>query len=324
MADMTTQWIGADNNQSPADLAAERALFLKVFSGEVLAAFEANTVTLDKHTVRTIAAGKSASFPVLGRTGDAVYHEPGTLISGQTQNQSERIIPIDKLLIKSLFIADIEDAMTHFDVRGKYAWQMGHKLAQTFDRNVMREALLAARASATVTGGDGGFAVTSDDLKSAVEETWLLAWRDALYDCAINFDNKFITGPRYCLVQPSTYRALAKSYTSSGWSILHRDYGVSEGSTSSGEIPNVAGIQIIPAPTLPTDDSSLEAFHGVDASKTKGIVFTPDAVGTVKLMDVSVQSDWKIEYQGTLMVARNAIGHGILAPECAAEIATVT
>jgi hypothetical protein len=36
------------------------ALFLKVFSGEVLAAFERNAVTVDKHFVRTIESGKSA------------------------------------------------------------------------------------------------------------------------------------------------------------------------------------------------------------------------------------------------------------------------
>lgn len=242
----------------------------------------------------------------MGKTGDAEYHTPGTEILGQEQYQSERVISIDKLLIKSLFIADIDDALSHFDVRGKYAAQMGQKLAATFDVHIMRELILAARAAATVTGGDGGAVVgETDDLDSATEATWLLAWRDAIYAAAVALDEKNVTGPRYCLVKPSTYRALAKSRDDTGWSILHRDYGVTEGSVSTGDIPNVAGIQIIPTNMLPQDDTSGTAdFHGVDAQKTKGIVFTPDAVGTVKLMDLSVQSDWMIQYQGTLMVAR--------------------
>lgn len=38
----------------------EKALFLKVFSGEVLTAFHNENVMMDKHMVRTIQNGKSA------------------------------------------------------------------------------------------------------------------------------------------------------------------------------------------------------------------------------------------------------------------------
>ena len=43
------------------------ASFLKIFAGEVLGAFERMTKTMDKHIIRTISNGKSASFPVMGR-----------------------------------------------------------------------------------------------------------------------------------------------------------------------------------------------------------------------------------------------------------------
>ena len=59
MSAASVSFIGADNG-ADATLAEERALFLKLFAGEVLTSFEANTYTLDKHTVRTIGAGKSA------------------------------------------------------------------------------------------------------------------------------------------------------------------------------------------------------------------------------------------------------------------------
>ena len=45
-----------------------RALFLKIFAGEVLTAFTRTSVMMDKQIVRTIPHGRSASFPVMGRT----------------------------------------------------------------------------------------------------------------------------------------------------------------------------------------------------------------------------------------------------------------
>ena len=47
-------------NKTGGSYANDNALFLKVFSGEVLTAFAQKTVTMDKHMVRTITSGKSA------------------------------------------------------------------------------------------------------------------------------------------------------------------------------------------------------------------------------------------------------------------------
>jgi hypothetical protein len=47
------------------------------------------------------------------------------------------------------------------------------------------------------------------------------------------------------------------------------------------------------------------------------------ALGTVKLMDLAVErtsGDFEVMYQGTLMAAKYAMGHGILRPECSVEI----
>ena len=66
------------------------ALFLKVFSGEVLTAFAQNNIFNESlHTVRTIASGKSASFPVLG-TATAAYHVIGEPLVGRTKTKLMR------------------------------------------------------------------------------------------------------------------------------------------------------------------------------------------------------------------------------------------
>lgn len=45
-----------------ADTSDNTGLFLKIFGGEVFAAFSETTHTADKHFVREIASGKSAQF----------------------------------------------------------------------------------------------------------------------------------------------------------------------------------------------------------------------------------------------------------------------
>jgi hypothetical protein len=57
MANATVNRIGQINGAGDAS-----ALFLKVFGGEVMTAFEENNVVSDKHMVRTIQNGKSAQF----------------------------------------------------------------------------------------------------------------------------------------------------------------------------------------------------------------------------------------------------------------------
>jgi hypothetical protein len=40
----------------------------------------------------------------------------------------------------------------------------------------------------------------------------------------------------------------------------------------------------------------------------------------VKLMDLSTEMEYSVRHQGTLIVAKYAMGHGILRPECAVEL----
>ena len=67
MTNVTPSRLGIVNGASPSNFAADNALFLKVFAGEVLTAFDENNVMKDLHTSRTISIGKSAQFPVTGK-----------------------------------------------------------------------------------------------------------------------------------------------------------------------------------------------------------------------------------------------------------------
>jgi hypothetical protein len=54
-----------------------------------------------------------------------------------------------------------------------------------------------------------------------------------------------------------------------------------------------------------------------------GLVMNRMAVGTVQLMDISLETDREIRTQGTFMVGKMAGGHGALPVECAIELADI-
>ena len=88
MANATVSFLGKANNTGD-----DNALFLKLFSGEVLAAFAKQNKMLPMTSVRSITQGKSAQFPVFGRAASAEYHTPGNEITGQVIQQNESKSP---------------------------------------------------------------------------------------------------------------------------------------------------------------------------------------------------------------------------------------
>ena len=62
-------------------------------------------------------------------------------------------------------------------------------------------------------------------------------------------------------------------------------------------------------------------YHG-NFSTTVAVVFHKSAIGTVKLMDLGMESEYDIKKTRFLMVAKMALGHGILRPESSTLIKT--
>ena len=61
----------------------KRALYLKLFSGEMFKGFQRNTIARDLVMKRTLQNGKSIQFIYTGRT-TAEYHTPGNSILGNS------------------------------------------------------------------------------------------------------------------------------------------------------------------------------------------------------------------------------------------------
>jgi len=289
----------------------DQALFLKVFSGEVLTAFHRDNVFLDRSMVRTISNGRSAQFPVTG-TVTAAYHTPGTELNGTPIAAAERVITIDDLLVAQVFIARIDEAKNHYDVRSVYSEEAGKVLAETMDKNLAQVGILAARASATITGGNGGSALTN--AAYATDSTVLAS---GLFTAAQTLDEKNVGKERNVFLRPAQYYLLAQNTT-----VINQWYG-GQGAISDGTVLKVAGIEVVKTNALPNTNvvTGVAAYQGNFAT-TVGLVMHKSAIGTVKLLDLATESDYDIRRQGTLIVSKYAVGHGVLRPECAVELKT--
>ena len=316
MANATPSRLGAANG-AVANFDQKNALFLKVFAGEVLTAFDETNVMKDLHVSRTISSGKSAQFPVTGKA-NAAYHTVGTPLLG-TQNikHNEIVVNIDDVLIADTFIANIDEAKNHYDVRAEYSRLLGMALAKQFDVRCLQLGVLAARASATVTGGNDGTAITDAD--AATNGASLAA---SIFEAAQAMDEKDVPeNDRLAIVKPAQYYNLVQTTD-----VINRDFG-GAGVYADGTVLRVAGIQIVKSNNVPTTNVSAvtgenNTYHG-NFSTTVALVMQKSAIGTVKLMDLAVErtsGDFEVMYQGTLMAAKYAMGHGILRPECAVEI----
>jgi hypothetical protein len=291
-------------------------LFLKVFGGEVLTAFEENTVVMDKHFVRSISSGKSAQFPMTWKL-TAGYHTVGAELDGQAGNTNERVITIDDLLVADVFMANVDEAMTHFDVRSVYSTEAGRALAKKFDQNVLQCMVLAARASAPITGANGGTELTSATTLYKTSASDLAA---GLFLAAETMDGNDIPSEgRNAFMKPAQYYLLAQSVN-----LINKDWG-GMGSYADGKILKIADINIVKANHLPTTDISTgpTKYRG-DFTKTAAVVATSYAAGTVKLLDLAVESEYDIRRQGTLIVAKYLVGHDYLRPDCAVELKTTS
>ena len=306
---------------------SEDALFLKVFAGEVLTSFEQASVTSGAEMVRTISSGKSATFPVMGRIA-AAYHTPGAEITGTDVNHNEKVIVINDLLVSSVFLSNLEEAKNHWDVRSAYSTEIGRALAFQKDKHVLQTMGQASEGSANVgdTSYPSGTTLTDANIASATDATAAQAMIDALFDAAKTLDNNYVPKEgRKCFIRPEEYYKMANATNA-----VNIDYS-GQGSIAEGKIMKVAGIELISTPhdvfkDAPSGVSQGSATQGgsapqaVNLANYVALVVHPSAVGTVKLLDLSTEMEYDIRRQGTLMVAKYAMGHGALRPEAAVGI----
>ena len=232
-----------------------RALYLKLFSGEMFKGFQRNTIARDLVTKRTLKNGKSLQFIYTGRT-NAEYHVPGQSILGNSDGAppvAEKTITIDDLLISSAFVYELDETLAHYDLRGEISKKIGYALAQKYDRLIFRAISKGARIASPITKANfvepGGTQIrvgTNADANDALVAGSLVT---AFYDAAAALDEKGISGDgRVAVLNPRQYYALIKDCSNNN--LINRD--VQGTALQSGEgIIDIAGIKIYKSMNVP-------------------------------------------------------------------------
>ena len=323
---------GISNPGQKLSAGDREALFMKVFTGEVLTAFERTSVMMSRHQVRTISHGKSASFAVMGRTR-AKYLAPGDSLDDQRKKMehNERVIAIDGLLTADCLITDIDDAMNHYDVRVEYSRQLGEALAMSADCAIINE--LANEAAKDATFKDGNIPDNGEDddlvpgtgkafefatgLEISQEAEYGNKILEALLAARAQMTKNYVPqGDRYCLLTPEGYSAVMKALMPDAAN-YHALFD-----PNTGKLQTICGFEVIEVPHLL--NNGVDGKHKLNAkytaAKLQGIVFHRSAVGTVKLKDLAMERARRAEYQADQIIAKYAMGHGGLRPEAVGVI----
>ena len=232
-----------------------RALYLKLFSGEMFKGFEYNAIARDLVMKRTLTGGRSMQFIYTGRT-TAEYHTPGQAILGNSDGAppvAEKTITVDDLLISSAFVYDLDETLSHYDLRSEISKKIGYALAQKYDRLIFRAIARGARAKSPVQktsfvepGGTQIRVGTTTNASDAYNSANLIS---AFYDAAAALDEKGVSSDgRVGVLNPRQYYELIQAIGSNG--LVNRDV---QGSALQGGngIIEIAGIKIYKSMNIP-------------------------------------------------------------------------
>jgi len=251
-SDLTTSLTRQGQSNSTGD---SRALYLKLFSGEMFKGFQHETIARDMVMKRTLKNGKSLQFIYTGRT-TAEFHTPGNSILGNSDGAppvAEKTITCDELLISSAFVYELDETLAHFELRGEISKKIGYALAEKYDRLIFRAITRGARAASPITKANfvepGGTQIrvgtgTNDSL--AFDSTELVK---AFYEAAAALDEKGVSSAgRVAVLNPRQYYALITEAGSNG--LINRDVQGTALQSGNGVI-EIAGIQIYKSMNIP-------------------------------------------------------------------------
>lgn len=303
------------------------ALFLKVFSGEVLTAFTRASKVMNNHMIKTIDIGKSTSFPVIGR-GKAHYLPAGSNLDDLREAipHNEVVINIDGLLTSDVLITDIFEAMNHYDVRGEYAKQLGEALAIAADGATVAEIAKLVKANTENITGLGKGVVVEKTITSGAGINYETgkAVIDGLLEMKAKWTTQYVPEEeRFAYITPEVESAIITSKDA-----INRDYGA-VASIVDGNIDKLCGFKIIAVPHLKAGGADKTGMLGTapeghefptDYAGALAVCAHRTAVATVKLKDLQLEHARRPELQADMIIAKNAVGHGGLRPEASGII----
>ena len=290
-------WGGVAANKGTPDAtttAHRRALYLKLFSGELFKGFQRNTIARDLITKRTLKNGRSLQFIFTGRT-NSEFHVPGQNILGNTDGAppvAEVTIECDDLLISSAFVYELDETLAHYDLRGEISRKIGYALAENYDRRIFRAITKAARQASPIQktnflepGGTQIRVGTTAEGSDAYSPTALV---NAFYDAAAALDEKGVsTEGRVGVLNPRQYYELIQQVGDNG--LVNRDEQGDSRQSGQG-IVEIAGIKIYKSMNIPFF-GKFGTKYGTGSGTTVTGVTDPGNTGSFVSEDMGNQAE---------------------------------
>lgn len=270
---------GGAANQAQTTFTDQMALNQLDTEQEVKLAYVARTNFVPKSTP-VVVDGYGTRIPAYGTIASA-YHTPGTIVYGETDagNSNTRFGYLDDRLIAHIAVDEYDQkqrSTINFLPSRKRA--LGVAIAKTDEEQAAINAILASRASATVTGGPTGGAVTGAGAGASASALIALIWATKTA-----MDNNFIDEMnRFLALNPARFNLLASQLLY----LSDRELGNNGSMTGMVRLPDIAGFQPFKSSHMPTTNISSattgqrNTYTG-DFRQTIGLAFQQEATCTL-------------------------------------------
>lgn len=217
IADMSFPHVTAASNNTPGGSTALNKLWLPLWSGEVIHAYDQVNMFESMITTKPLMGGYSWEFPITGTVQAAASWDAGAELGGGTSSSNTIKVNLDKRPMATYFECDnIDLLITQWDYRSELARQSGLQLANMRDKQIAMTLFaacalpaLSADPRGTLTylapvevGGQG-------EAASACTEVAALKVLKAIEDYFVTMqENDYPINSVYCVVTPKVFQVI--------------------------------------------------------------------------------------------------------------------
>ena len=318
-------------------------ILLPTWSGEVLHSYDSYKMFEPLVTSRVISSGHELEIPVTGKVDVKEVWGRGEAIEGGGGPTSSFKIGLDERPMAAHFELDRIDLMVQqFEYRSEMARQCGEALAKKRDAQIAQLLVKAAvqsqsQAVLDTTGLDsryGGQVVTAADTASA-DEAGALAILAAIEADGVRLQELDVdpTGS-VCAVSPAMFHAIRRlgvADAAADVGVMQPMFGGVAEMGGMGAAPTQGlsitdslvyfGTKLMPTNAVPsTNVTTGDANYQVDATNTTALIWKPEAVASIRKMDLTVDTFRDIRRNSELLVASMYSGGGIMRSELATQV----
>ena len=323
-------------------------LWLPLWSGEVINAYDQFNMFENLITTKTLSGGFSYEFPITGTVGLNASWNAGIELGGDTSDNKTTTIKInlDKRPMAAHFETDNVDMLvTQWDYRSELARQAGLTLANTRDRQILMSLVAAGAVPAIGANDPRGLDAAAFHVPKQIASTLgvaitdihgldiLQGIEDYLVTCQ---ENDVAVGNVYCAVTPKVFqviralgipRAIDK-FTNLPLFGASSEVGglgapLAQGMNMMTDTLDYMGVKIVKTNHIPKINHA-SAGNEIGSSKynlscqafnTYAVIFQSESIAGLSLMGMKVDTVQDVRRNTQFTVGSMLKGTGILKPE---------